>query len=199
ATPAPARPLLRAISERLVPPERHRAVVSRSELRELPGNPDDIERLIHRLVHARLLVVEARAGDGRVAELVHESLIGGWPTLIGWLDEDREDAVFLARLRSAAEQWQTSGRDEGMLWSGEPARRALAWVAHYRSERGRRERAYLDAVRDAATHAQRLHRQVIAIVVVMASMALIWVMPSELDEGETFRTLHEQKTRLSKS
>ena len=134
---------MRAIFERLVTPERTRAVVSLSELRELPGNPDDIERLIYRLVDARLLVVEARAGDDRAAELVHESLIAGWPTLIGWLDENRGDAAFLARLRTAAAEWQASDHDDGVLWRDEPARQALAWLAHYRGELARRERAYL--------------------------------------------------------
>ena len=87
------RALVRAIFERLVTPERTRAVGSLDELRELPGRPDDIERLIYRLVDARLLVVEARAGDDRTAELVHESLIERWPTLVGWLDENRDDAA----------------------------------------------------------------------------------------------------------
>ncbi len=95
AIPGREHPFVRAIFERLVTPERTRAVVSLGELRELPGDPDDIERLIHRLVAARLLIVEARAGDDRTAELVHESLIERWPTLIGWLDENRGDAAFL--------------------------------------------------------------------------------------------------------
>jgi eukaryotic-like serine/threonine-protein kinase len=176
AIPTQERPLVRAIFERLVTPERTRAVVSLGELRELPGNPDDIERLIHRLVDARLLVVEARAGDDRVAELVHESLIERWPTLVGWLDENRDDAAFLARLRTAAEQWQASDRDDGVLWRDEPARQALAWLAHYRGDLGRRERAYLDAVRDAATRAQRrrrlVRRRVIAAVVAVPMILL---------------------------
>jgi hypothetical protein len=75
AIPSREHTLVRAIFERLVTPERTRAVVSLGELRELPGAPDDIERLIHRLVDARLLVVEGRMGDDRTAELVHESLI----------------------------------------------------------------------------------------------------------------------------
>jgi serine/threonine protein kinase len=195
AIPAQERPLLRAIFERLVTPERTRAVVSLSELRELPGNPDDIERLIHRLVDARLLAVEARASDDRVAELVHESLIGGWPTLIGWLDENREDAAFLARLRTAAAQWQAAERSEGVLWRDEPARQALAWLPHYRGELGRRERAYLDAVRDVATRADRRRRlvrrrifvtavAVPAVLLAMAGVALVQISRAEREASE---------------
>jgi serine/threonine protein kinase len=205
--PTQERPLVRSIFERLVTPERTRAVVSLGELRELPGNPDHIERLIDRLVDARLLVVEARAGDDRVTELVHESLIGGWPTLIGWLDENREDAAFLARLRTAAAGWQASDRDDGVLWRDEPARQALAWLAHYRGELGRRERAYLDAVRDVATRAERrrrlVRRRVIAVAVavpmillVMASAALVRISRAERAERDIADQLRAQAAQL---
>jgi hypothetical protein len=210
AIAAQERAVVRAIFERLVTPERTRAVVSLSELRELPGNPDDIERLIYRLVDARLLVVEARAGDDRAAELVHESLIGGWPTLDGWLDENRGDAVFLSRLRTAAAEWQASDRDDGVLWRDEPARQALAWLVHYRGELGRRERAYLDAVRDIATRTERrrrrVRRQVIAAVVAVpvillavASVALVQISRAEREERETAEQLFEQTQQLRAS
>jgi hypothetical protein len=56
-----------------------------------------------------------------------------------------------------------------VLWRDEPARQALAWLAYYRGELGRRERAYLDAVCDVATRAERRRRlvcrRVIAAVV----------------------------------
>jgi hypothetical protein len=204
---AAERGLVRAIFERLVTPERTRAVVSLSELRELPGNPDDIERLVYRLVDARLLVVEVRAGDERVAELVHESLIGGWPTLIGWLDENRGDAVFLARLRTAAAEWQAADRDDGVLWRDEPARQALAWLAHYRGELGRRERGYLDAVRGIATRSERrrrlVRRQVIAaavavpvILLAVASVALVRISRAEREANEKAAQLRNQNDQL---
>jgi eukaryotic-like serine/threonine-protein kinase len=205
--PGPERALVRAIFERLVTPERTRAVVSLSELRELPGNPDDIERLIYRLVDARLLVVEARAGGERAAELVHESLIGGWPTLNGWLDENRDDAAFLSRLRTAAAEWQASDRDEGVLWRDEPARQALAWLVHYRGELGRRERAYLDAVHDIASRTERrrrlVRRQVIAaavavpvILLAVASVALVRISRAEREARETAGQLSTQAAEL---
>jgi eukaryotic-like serine/threonine-protein kinase len=190
AIPGRERALVRTIFERLVTPERTRAVVSLAELRELPGDSKDIERLVHRLVDARLLVIEARAGEDRTVELVHESLLERWPTLVGWLDENRDDAAFLARLRTAAAQWQVSDHDEGVLWRDEPARRALAWRSHYRGELGRRERAYLDAVHAVATRAERhrrlIRRRVIAAVVAVpmillavASMALVRISRAE--------------------
>ncbi|HEX2690236.1 MAG TPA: protein kinase, partial [Kofleriaceae bacterium] len=202
------RALVRAIFERLVTPERTRAVVSLGELRELHGDPDDIERLVYRLVDARLLVVEARVGDDRTAELVHESLIERWPTLVGWLDENRDDAAFLSRLRTAAGQWEASDRDDGVLWRDEPARQALAWLSHYRGELGRRERAYLGAVRDVAMRAEQrrrlVRRRVIATVVAVpmillavASVALVRISRAERAASQQRDALSETTAQLN--
>jgi hypothetical protein len=210
AIPARERALVRSIFERLVTPERTRAVVSLGELRELPGDPDDLERLVHRLVDARLLVIEARTGEDRTVELVHESLLERWPTLVGWLDENRDDAAFLSRLRTAAAQWQASDRDEGMLWRDEPARRALAWRSHYRGELGRRERAYLDAVHAVATRGERrrrlLRRRVIAAVVAVpmillavAGMALVRITRAEREASKQRDEANARATQLRKS
>ncbi|HWO18046.1 MAG TPA: serine/threonine-protein kinase [Kofleriaceae bacterium] len=210
AIPAGERALVRTIFERLVTPERTRAVVSLDELRELPGDPGDIERLVHRLVDARLLVIESRASYDRVAELVHESLIERWPTLVGWLDENRDDAAFLSRLRTAAAQWQASDHDEGVLWRDEPARRALAWLACYRGDLGRRERAYLDAVRAVATRAERrkrlVRRRVVTAVVVVpmillavAGVALVRISRAEREASDQRDELREQAVQLRRS
>ena len=205
--PGRERALVRTIFERLVTPERTRAVVSLAELRELPGDSEDIERLVHRLVDARLLVIEARAGADRTVELVHESLLERWPTLVGWLDENRDDAAFLARLRTAAAQWQASDRDEGVLWRDEPARRALAWRAHYRGELGRRERAYLDAVHAVATRAERLRRlgrrrviaAVVAVPMILLAMAGVALVRISRAEREASRQRDEQRVQAEQA
>ena len=61
--------------------------------------PDDAVRaLLDRFADARLLTL----GDG-TAEVAHEVLIREWPTLRGWLEEDREGlrAAPAARRRRA--------------------------------------------------------------------------------------------------
>src|SRR5262249_19299518 len=110
----------RAIFERLVTPERTRAVATVGEIRELAGDPTQIDRMLACLTEARLLAIEAPTGDGERAqatvELVHESLIEGWPTLRRWLHQDEADRVFLAKLRVAARQWEDGGRSDDLLW-----------------------------------------------------------------------------------
>src|SRR5262249_9043498 len=106
--------LVRAVFQRLVTPERTRAIVAATDLRDISP---DIDGITSRLVAARLLVVHARGESegGAAVELVHESLIKSWPTLQFWLDESQEDAAFVAQLRTAAKQWDAKGRAGGLL------------------------------------------------------------------------------------
>src|SRR5262249_46105431 len=69
--------ICRAMLLRLCTPERTRAVVSLSELRELTDEDGDaVEAVVHHLAHARLLAVETSdEGEGTKVELVHESLL----------------------------------------------------------------------------------------------------------------------------
>jgi hypothetical protein len=156
--------VVRAIFQRLVTPERTRAIVDTSELR---GISPDVSRIVGDLVEARLLVVQAR-GEGAI-ELVHESLITSWPTLRRWLDENHDDAAYLAQIRAAAKQWDTKGRPQGLLWRGEALDEARLWKARYPGELPERERAFLDAAIGLATRATRVRRA--AVAVALATLA----------------------------
>ena len=102
--------LVRAILLRLVSPERTRAIVPIEELRELSREVGEVQRLVDQMVDARLLVVQTlEGGKGSTVEIVHESLIHGWPTLRRWLDETQEDAALVDQLRTAARQWSREG------------------------------------------------------------------------------------------
>ncbi|MCG8425404.1 MAG: serine/threonine-protein kinase [Proteobacteria bacterium] len=166
--------LARAIFQRLVTPERARAVASIDELCDLPGDSDDIEHVVHHLADARLLAIEDGADRGSsTVELIHESLIDSWPTLRRWPDDNQEGAEFLARIRVASQEWQRSGRAAGMLWRGEPARQARAWHARYEGELSDRDRLYLDAVFALSHRTTRVKRA--AIVGTIVFLALIAV------------------------
>ena len=124
----PDQQIVRAIFMRLVTPERTRAIVDASELREVSPNTRR-RSIVGLLVAARLVVVHTRGeGEGAPAiELVHESLIKSWPTLLRWLDESHEDVAFIAQLRAAAKQWDQKGRPEGLLWRNEAMEEARLW------------------------------------------------------------------------
>ena len=176
--------LARAIFERLVTPERTRAITSLGELCQLPGEPGAIEQVVHHLASARLLSIhigsetestrDARDADnGGTVELIHESLIASWPTLKRWLDDNQGDAEFLARLRTAAAQWESGERREGLLWRGEPVRQARLWHGRYRGTLPDRESRYLAAVLSLSDRAARIKRAIIAgTMVLLAGMAV---------------------------
>jgi WD40 repeat protein/serine/threonine protein kinase len=181
--------LARVVFLRLVTPERTRALATQAELRQLGGTPVDMDRVLTRLIDARLLAVERSAGgegsgeggvvaDG-VVEIVHDSLIDTWPLLTRWLAENEEDAVFLSRLRRATQDWARGGHAPGLLWTGEAAREARVWQQRHQGELAPAEQRYLAAVLAAAERARRVRRwlvgwllaSVTTVAVAMASLA----------------------------
>ena len=92
------RGMARKVLERLVTPERTRAITTLDELQAIAGDREAVERVVHHLADTRLLSMETdRDVHGCSVELIHEALIDGWPTLQRWLDENQQDAEFLAR------------------------------------------------------------------------------------------------------
>lgn len=139
--------LARQFFERLVTPERTRAIASESDLRELAKDAAEADRVLARLVEARLLMAEKDESNGGVSvEIVHESLIARWPMLSRWLDENKDEADFLARLRIAARQWRESGKPRGLLWREETLVEARRFRARSRTELSKTEQEFLDAV-----------------------------------------------------
>ena len=102
AMSAEERSLAQTALLRLVTPARTRAVCTMAELRELAPVASDMDRVLGRLIDARLLAVAGRGEADATVQIVHHALISGWPTLILWLAASQEDALFLSRLRNAA-------------------------------------------------------------------------------------------------
>ena len=141
--------LLRAIVTRLVTPEGTRAVVDRAELVGLSGDgtnggggAGDVERILDQLVRGRLIHIH-----GQTIEIVHEVLIGEWPTLVGWLEQGNAVRGFMHELRQATRQWVARGRAADLVWRGAPAQEALAIAERHVLELSSDERAFLAADR----------------------------------------------------
>ena len=195
--------LTRSVFQRLVTPERTRAIISVNELRELATAGQDVESLLQELADARLLVIETGADDGGLVEIVHESLITGWPTLTRWLDENQEDAAFLDRLRNAAIEWVRSGESEGTLWRGDAELEARRWAERYQGPLTTRDRRFLQAVFALASRSQRRKRLIIVSVigvlvcmVVAATVALISIRQAERKASRQALELERQEKQL---
>jgi serine/threonine protein kinase len=157
--PARQQSLVREMLPRLITPERTRAIVDISELEQLSDDPDLARKTVQYLADARLLVVQTREDEqGTTVEIVHESLIASWPTLGRWLDESAEDNAFIARVRTAAKQWEDSGRRPGLLWRGDTVDEARHWAKRTTRQLGSGESAFLRAVFKLADQAARRRR-----------------------------------------
>ncbi len=88
----------------------------RVSIDELPSRPEDremVHQVLSALADARLVTTDQNA-----AEVAHEALIREWPTLRGWLEEDREGLRLHRHLTEAAQEWDDLGRDPGGLYRG---------------------------------------------------------------------------------
>jgi WD40 repeat protein/energy-coupling factor transporter ATP-binding protein EcfA2 len=92
-----------------------RRSVARSEL----GHDPDVSAVLHRLAAARLLTL-----DEDTVEMAHEALIRCWPTLRGWLAEDREALLAHRHLTVTALEWRDGGFQDDVLYRGA---RLAAW------------------------------------------------------------------------
>ncbi|HEV7556050.1 MAG TPA: AAA family ATPase, partial [Kofleriaceae bacterium] len=134
--------------------------------------------LIDHLVGARLLVSKSDdAGSGATVELVHESLIGAWPQLKMWAEAGKEEAAFLVQLRQVAQQWESRGRAQGLLWRGEAADEARRFATRLGGTVAAREQDYLSSVIALANKSGRVKRLAVAMtMLVLAALAITAVI-----------------------
>jgi eukaryotic-like serine/threonine-protein kinase len=160
-----------------------------AELLELSREVGEVQRLIDQMVDARLLVVQTlEGGRGSTVEIVHESLVNGWPTLRRWLDENQDDAALVDQLRVAARQWHQKGQDQGLLWRGESAEEAKKFRKRYKGPLSDIERGFLDAVVRFETQQARRRRAAIiggftflSMIVVAAMVLLVIIQKSRAE------------------
>jgi WD40 repeat protein/class 3 adenylate cyclase/tRNA A-37 threonylcarbamoyl transferase component Bud32 len=144
SVPSGEHPLLRSVFLRLtelgdgVDDTRRRVPIAELVPQDVPD--DTVRGLLDRFADARLLTL----GEG-TAEVAHEVLIREWPTLRGWLEEDREGLRLHRRLGDAARIWEAAGRDPTDLYRGTRLGAALEWAQGHRDELNAAERAFLDA------------------------------------------------------
>ncbi len=124
---SPQVDLARQLFLRLVTPERTRKLVTRTRI--LEDLPADAEEVLDRLISGRAVVVRKGRRYEAGLELVHESLITKWRLLSRWVDESRDEVVFLTEVGQAAELWDRRGRPPEEAWRGKPLDDALTRAA----------------------------------------------------------------------
>jgi WD40 repeat protein len=98
----------------------------RASFAELISKPDEqeaVRTVLTLLADARLVTT----GDNEV-EIAHEALIREWPTLRGWLEEDRAGLRLHRHLAESAEDWLSRQRDPADLYRGARLAQAVEWA-----------------------------------------------------------------------
>ena len=127
------------------------------------ASPAAVQALLDQLAGARLVTL----GEG-TAEVAHEVLIREWPTLRGWLDEDREGLRLHRRLGNAARLWDAGDREASDLYRGARLTAALEWAQAHGHDLNATEREFLDESRAAgerdAERQRRANRRLRALL-----------------------------------
>ncbi|WP_369250316.1 hypothetical protein [Streptomyces sp. R41] len=195
-TPAEAA-AVRALLLRLVNPgdgaEDTRRPVDRAEL----GYDGTTPEVLERLVRARLLTV-----GGDTVDLAHEALIGAWPRLRGWVDEDRERLRLHRRLTEAAHTWRELNRDGGALYRGVRLTAAQEEFGSRQAELSPLERDFLAASlaayersRRAAARTTRRLRGLTAGLAVLLCLAVVAGVAAWRQSGVSARQRDEAEAR----
>jgi WD40 repeat protein/serine/threonine protein kinase len=170
---AEERDLVREAFRHLVTADGTRAVIAKSELTELLGGGEPGARVIERLVDARLAVTTEAIG-GVTVEVTHEALLESWPRLVTWRREDAEHARLRDQLRTSARQWDTRGRQRGLLWTGDVLVEYRLWRSRYKGRLSELEEAFGAACMREQTRGLRRRRGLLAgAFTVLAGAAVV--------------------------
>ncbi|MCL6540144.1 MAG: hypothetical protein K6T87_06080 [Roseiflexus sp.] len=160
----------RRILLRMVRPGEGLAITSnrirRDQLYRAGEARDRVDRVLERLVAARL--VRLAPGDtpgGAQVEIAHEALVHNWPTLVGWLEDERAAIATRRRLEAKAAEWVRLGGGAAGLLDEVQLAEAERWLNSAEAAYLGFDEALLDlviasrTVIDQARHAQEDQRR----------------------------------------
>jgi WD40 repeat protein len=155
-----------------VPDTRRRS--ARSELYPSGSDRAEVDAVLEAMLSkdARLVVV-----DGDSVEIAHEALLRSWPTLRGWLDEDRDALRVHRRLTERANEWANErNREMESLYEGSLLAEATAFATAHPGALNEVEQEFLSASEQHATNeleeARRYTRR-LRFLLVAASIAFV--------------------------
>jgi len=173
--------IVREIFRNLVTADGTRAIQERDELLSVfnDSHGESPEEVLRELIDARLLTsYEVREEDReptRRVEIIHESLLVGWPRLIRWQTQDAAGAQLRDQLRQAARTWNDQGRIDDLLWAGTAYREYSVWRERYPGGLSELEEDFARAMESHARRRKRRRRIAVAaaFAVLLAVVAVI--------------------------
>ena len=109
--------------------------------------------IVYILSQARLITATRES-----VEVAHEALIRGWPRLLQWLEENRDDLRLHRKLTEAVQTWVSLDKDVAALYRGRVLTDAQEWAMKHPHDLNAQEREFL-AVSQAALEAQERARE----------------------------------------
>ncbi|MGW4300687.1 nSTAND1 domain-containing NTPase [Streptomyces sp. NPDC004646] len=96
---------------------------TRRQLAEESNDPGKTEESLEALVRARLVTL-----DADTVEITHEALLHAWPRLRHWIDDNRTEHLLRQRLEEDGRAWESSHRDNSLLYRGSRLEQARDWA-----------------------------------------------------------------------
>ncbi len=115
----------------------------RVNINELILKQEDAEAtqaVLKALADARLITISEDS-----VQVAHEALIREWPTLRGWLEENREGLRLHHQLTEASQEWQSADHQSDLLFRGARLAQASEWVACHSEDMNDLEKEFLRA------------------------------------------------------
>ena len=109
-----------------------------------------VEQLLSTLSNARLVTTSDKS-----VEVAHEALIREWPTLRGWLDENREGLRIHRKLTEYTQSWLESERDPDALYRGSRLAQSIEWAEENPDDLSPLEKEFLTASQKEVEKAQQ--------------------------------------------
>jgi WD40 repeat protein/DNA-binding XRE family transcriptional regulator len=132
----------------------------RAQFDELILKPEEVastRAVLKALADARLIITSEDS-----AEVAHEALIREWPTLRGWLEENRDGLRLQRQLTETAKEWLGMERTPDMLYRGVRLEQTREWASTHGDELNVLEREFLTAsikARERETAEKEAQRQ----------------------------------------
>ncbi|MEW6733363.1 MAG: protein kinase [Acidobacteriota bacterium] len=191
--------LVREAFRHLISSEGTRAILTRTELLQVLGQSREAERVVEKLIGARLLAAsEGENGVERV-EVVHEALLSAWPRLVKWRREDSEGARMRDQLRSAVRQWEERNRPQGLLWRDEALAEYQLWRSRYTGKLTESEEAFGQLSVLQAQQSERKRKYLVrgALAVLMAGLIVLVFMYDRTQKALALVQVNAQQAQLN--
>ncbi len=144
------RRVLRSELESLYQPPKASAPDQKSKIKnpQLPitNYQSPITLVLNTFGNSRLLSFDRDpATRAPIVEVAHEALIREWPTLRGWLNDNRDGLRLQRHLTQTADEWNQQGRAADELYRGARLAQAREWAEAHPAELNALEREFLAA------------------------------------------------------